>query len=354
MDSGKSDCTETRALIGADTSQKIKLLSLVLSFAVILIHVTNLLVYGITSGPLYWIETAIQYASDYAVPVFFGISGYLFFRNCSPVTLYPKMRRRVRTLLVPYIIWGLFYTMVVAGMRYVPVIGRYINSDSDFVGAMLDIMVFGRHTHLWYIRNLMVYVALSPVVYAMLRRKGICLAYVAVVLAALGFGGLAGGLANVAQYSLYYLLGGWMATYHCAAAEMPYGAGHVRVCAGLLLLSVPLSLYAGLNGWTGVRAFMMLCAVPLIWVAADGLRRADIASKTVKLLSSSTFFIYVCHVFVLECVEKVIFMLLPHGELGAAVDYLIAPVVSMAVLVVVIRVLRRFPRLWSVINGGRG
>lgn len=51
---------------------------------------------------------------EIAVPVFFLISGYLFFRgmeNWNTSVWVNKIKRRIKTLLVPYILWNIISVM---------------------------------------------------------------------------------------------------------------------------------------------------------------------------------------------------------------------------------------------------
>ena len=47
-----------------------------------------------------------------AVPGFFMISAYQFYRNCSFRDVAPKMERRIRTVLIPYLLWNFFIMLV--------------------------------------------------------------------------------------------------------------------------------------------------------------------------------------------------------------------------------------------------
>lgn len=49
-----------------------------------------------------------RFVGAMAVPLFFMISGCLFFVHADTIgDVWRKMRRRVRTLLIPYVIWAL-------------------------------------------------------------------------------------------------------------------------------------------------------------------------------------------------------------------------------------------------------
>ena len=64
-------------------SKKVTLLSFVLALLIIVLHTTNLEVYGITAGVWYHGQCWFRALTDVVVPVFFIVSGYLYFRNFS-------------------------------------------------------------------------------------------------------------------------------------------------------------------------------------------------------------------------------------------------------------------------------
>ena len=94
---------------------KIQVYSFFSSLLVIFIHAFNLNTYGIDkSNPIvYWIEMIIsQDIGLLAVPMFFVISGFLFFRTVSDYgSITVKQKKRIKTLLIPYLLWTTIYML---------------------------------------------------------------------------------------------------------------------------------------------------------------------------------------------------------------------------------------------------
>ena len=106
--------------ISSLTSSTISALRFPLTVGVVFIHFNvlsdNLAVRGTGNAEHFptWLVCMFNLFSEVlpriAVPLFFIISGYLFFRSGFMIRTYTdKLRRRVRTLLVPYILWNLLY-----------------------------------------------------------------------------------------------------------------------------------------------------------------------------------------------------------------------------------------------------
>lgn len=117
------------------------------------------------------------------VPLYFFIAGYLFFVKCGQhftrADYGQRLRKRVRSLLVPYLFWNaavlLFFALL---HRFLPAVvnpdfnnvarftpGQLVRSFWDFPGGQPVCYQF------WFLRDLMVGVVLSPVV-CLLARYG--------------------------------------------------------------------------------------------------------------------------------------------------------------------------------------
>lgn len=121
-----------------------------------------------------------------ANPFFFFIGGFLFFREGTfSKSLYlHKLRNRVSSLLIPYLIWNAIYLVaLLAGERTMPGwtanIGKTMTdfTVADWLYAFWDITLIGGQgamtapvaIHFWFIRDLMLIALLSPVIYQLLR-----------------------------------------------------------------------------------------------------------------------------------------------------------------------------------------
>ena len=157
-------------------SQKIKLLSLISIILVLYIHSGfhdypneiqgmpfNFKLQDFISGKI----------GRCAVPLFYAISGYLFFLNLNNKNiLWAKIKKRIMTLVVPYIIAALFFPCFYIIVSLIPSTARFFNSESIstifnlpvwniFQSIFYDPLAF----HLWFLRDLIIIVALSPFLY---------------------------------------------------------------------------------------------------------------------------------------------------------------------------------------------
>ena len=106
-----------------------------------------------------------------AVPLYFLIAGYLFFNGLetwNTATYLAKLRRRCRTLLVPYLLWNLLalvigYLMALTGDS-VPSLSEYLHNWGGW-----RILWYPPDSPLWFLRDLMVMVVAAPLVMLFVR-----------------------------------------------------------------------------------------------------------------------------------------------------------------------------------------
>lgn len=202
--------------ISSYSSDKIQLLSLISIILVLYIHsgfhadeikgmVMNDRVQEFVSGMI----------GRCAVPLFYMISGYLFFLKVPEgmISIYGKMRKRVRTLVVPYIIGCLFFVVFGVLMAILPGVSKYMNSSmlplfSKSIGEIICSVFYDAGNgspcafQLWFLRDLILIVITSPLWY-------LCLRHFKWVFVAVVFGLTYLDMPHVPFYSLFwFVLGG--------------------------------------------------------------------------------------------------------------------------------------------------
>ena len=168
-------------MIDKQLSKSISLLRLPLSLLIVFGHA------DISKFPIYshgnialFNQTVISYPIclfslvlfGSAVPLFFGISGYLFFNkpDFNTIIYRDKLKKRIKTLLIPYITWNIIY--VLFNMMVLKSKGQTINIVSQ-IGSLWNMpnSSFPADPALWFVRDLMVCMVLTPIVYYIVKKK---------------------------------------------------------------------------------------------------------------------------------------------------------------------------------------
>lgn len=150
-------------------SQSIEVLRLPLAILIIYIHFggafdTSLQEYGIQwflhTNANEWFRMIVKCFSNLAVPVFFFISGYLFFGGSgfSKKIYAKKLKSRLYTLLIPYILWNI--------IRFVVEIPR------EGIDSWPLMFIAPANGQFWFIRDLIYLSILSLLLYYFIKRIG--------------------------------------------------------------------------------------------------------------------------------------------------------------------------------------
>lgn len=115
-----------------------------------------------------------------AVPLFFLMSGFLFFRGTrfSSAIYRARLRSRTRSLLIPFLFWNLALAALVAIAQATPALAPFFNSQNlavsgmspfQLLDAVIGITRYPIAYQFWFIRDLMLLVVASPLVWLAAR-----------------------------------------------------------------------------------------------------------------------------------------------------------------------------------------
>ena len=149
-----------------------------------------------------------------AVPTFFLLSGYLFFRNTDTLSaVFQKQRKRVKSVLMPFLAWSAFYYVLYAAVSIV--IPGFLESNVSLspLRILKGIIFYEFSFPLWYMFQLCVFVLLTPVLLLILKNKiaGIAVLTIATVFGFMGtelsvdVGGYQRSLFQVNFFAYYWL-----------------------------------------------------------------------------------------------------------------------------------------------------
>ena len=283
-----------------------------------------------------------------AMPVFFIMSGYLFFANVDKwdVTTYKKkIWRRVKTLLIPYLIWNLLMAVKLKTFSWniFWVFWCPAGIQTDWFGQE-QLMTAPANMPLWFLRDLMVVSLLTPIIYILVRKLGY---WLMAVLTLLYLSGACAFIPGLSAYSVYFfILGAFLSIRkrdlieHLKRLEWPaYGLSLVFVIAMLLTYS------------TSIFSSMMLCfrltgAIAVFCLASRILTSTN--RRLPSLICDSAYFIYLSHyVFFFSFIDTAFFSLFGTSSPALSIHYLLCPIIK-AILLVVFYVIYR--KLWNSLS----
>ena len=268
------------------------------------------------------------------------------------------IKKRMRTLLIPYIIWNLVFVGWYAVLAITPGISQFVNSNilghlsvDHPLDSLRYLFMEPAGFHLWFLRDLIIYVMCTPLLYLMGKRFPIVSFFILLAV----FGGF--------QRSgiTYYFLGAVVSQRLGIAKFNTFFPNSIIVLFGFLFVAncvmatIPSCAIMVDNPY--FQKLVNLSGIFFIWSLYDSLYKFDSSSnarRTLLLVSRFSFFIYLFHEPAFNIIKKITLRLVGVGGTQLVFLYFFNPI-AMCIIAVGIGVLfhRTFPKLYSVCVGGR-
>lgn len=284
------------------------------------------------------------------VPFFLMLSGYLFFRDFTWEKLPGKWSRRVKTLLIPYLLWNTLYYLAYLTLSNLPFLGERLGFGHIYItprGVLEAVFLYRYHPVFWFMFQLILLTLLAPVFCFLL--KDLRLAFLSgLVFSVFVFRWTLFPVINL-DAVLYYAVSCFAALHLRRFAEREWCLP--RVAAGLFLVFTGvLFRYAFYRTIVfPLVAFYHICFAAGIWLLIP-----EHLLPEVKPWAVCTFFIYALHYIPVRLFGRVAAFIFPENEMAAHVTYWLMPLFAAFLCWQAAKLLRRFlPAVYSLLNGGR-
>lgn len=172
---------KSEELVGSVKSNKIFLfdnLRLLAIIGVFFIHAYNLPYVNKIDPISRFIEDLLfQYFTRICVPVLFLVSGFLCSKPQKPIHLLQFYRKRIKTLLIPYLTWSIGWLLLYYMIQEYTPLKSYFTLDPirslRFWGLIDRIFIWPVPYQFWFIRNLICYILLFPILTFIIKKIGI-------------------------------------------------------------------------------------------------------------------------------------------------------------------------------------
>lgn len=316
-----------------------------------------------------------------AVPLFFVMSGYLFFFNVKEWgkhEYFRKLKSRIRTLFIPYLVWNAIVLALSIGRAL------YVYHSSGEVNYILEQLstvsgwlkpfwsqsqygpvtnVLGQEFYIsfpyngpfWFIRDLIGMCLISPLIYLVARYGKVW------ALALLGLALYTFVWIHIPGFGIeaftYFTLGAYFSIHK---KNLVAQARKVRIPFGIIsVIAFALTIY----GLPEVGRFSLSRAANLLFIVTGGVSMINLTAglldrnriKVSTLLSKSSFMIFAAHGMLLTAMKPLFdYMFRSDGIISNILCYFLLPLSTCVVCVVAYYILTRyFPRLATILVGSR-
>ncbi|MDD5759948.1 MAG: acyltransferase [Desulfobulbaceae bacterium] len=357
-------------MIGQDSSRRLNLLRFPAIIGILYIHAFGTTISftnttlgradndALTDGLRILIS---QCLARIAVPLFFLLSGYLFFANFrwSPQGYLRKIYRRAQSLLIPYLFWNSLMLIMTLLSQTIPVIGPYFPegalmlgkySPYEYTNALLGLSRYPIAYHMWFIRDLICLVLLVPILVVVLRFAALpffLLVYYCWVRESWPV--LTPGAVGV----LFFSAGAFCATKKKSLFCLDR-FGPAALLASLPIIMADVIYYSAWFHRYLHRTGLIIEVIAVLYITKI-VARQDRLSENITALGGASFFVYAAHEPLLGLLRTLTYQYLPlNGPYTILLLYLITPMIVVFTLLLAHKILSKTcPYPLSIITGGR-
>lgn len=317
--------------------------------------------------------------SPISVPIFFFISGFLFFyqKDFNYLIYKQKIGKRIKTLLIPYILWNIIAILNQA-IRTLPIFASiftnsskivykftlvrlfntffYCNSQNGiFIYPNADIFADGYlpiNAPMWYIRDLMAIILISPIIFWFIKKIGfifILLLCSYVCFIGPSFFPDANYISLVIYNMIFFSFGAYYSIKQLNFIDCFQNFNLIP----FVFLSFAL-IDTFVNSFYIHFIVVIMGIISAIVIVSHLLKYEKI--KMNKLLTNSSFFIFALHTLIIDDIGKGLIFLfhLPDTVFIMLSLYFIVPLLTIAICLLLYVFLKKYiPGLLSLLSGGR-
>ncbi len=300
-----------------------------------------------------------------AVPLFYIVSGYLFFikSDFSFRTYSLKLNKRIKTVLIPYILWNIIYLIVIGVVEILfpsfrsgatKLITHY--NMFDYVYSLWDTNLINDISgtgepicfQFWFLRDLMVSMIIVPLISLLFKSKIIDI----VILLSLAFLWFIDFKIPVSGFSivslLFFYIGLFLHKY-----KMNIFSNYIYRYS---LISYIILFFILENNHENIMVNRISILVGII-LFSNIIYRLRFYCKHQKLgdfLASSSFFLYASHSLILTGLVKLSVKILPPNDIIYTMAFLLNPIFTIIICLTTYWLLQRYlPNVGKILTGNR-
>lgn len=319
---------------------------------------------ALSSAAVVAYDTLKRSVMQIAVPFFFLMAGFNYFRNYDASKWKRKTANRVKSLLIPYFFWNTTYCVFCAVTSNTWV-SRFFIGREKFTISLQNVLSgclyhLKCNSHFWFVFVLMLLSVINIGMYHVIRKRTIALGFL--ILTALAVYVFRVHVPEELIYRLdaflYYYLGAYLALHHATIFDQDITISQKLKCKGSLI-----------NCMVGVMmlAATLILLIPglpyiiepfIILTGCAGLWEISMAWKnhkgTLLTAGGTTFLMYAFHGIIQPISVKLLYLLLPKYDSFALINFVLAAASTAAICTLIRMFMRRFvPNVDHVMTGWR-
>lgn len=333
------------------------IVSYFLSIMVFWIHLSTFGNYSYNDEIRFWDILMKRSYSFVAVALFFILSGAAFYRNYSDKDYFKKLKARLISLVIPYLLWNIFsmlFDFFASTFFSQYFVGREVFKPT-LSNILLGIFHYKYYEPFWFIFALIIFAILAPVIDKLLYYKWTALLSIVVLLVLHQFGiGLPMPFFHDQTCIIYYLIGGFVGRFYFEeldkAVSKPLQWGSLVASVGFVVFFV-------------LEKYWIIPFIPMVDVVANILASFALwwlfdlfLSKEPKVypVFRHSFWVFALHLNISAVITKLLFFALPKKDSLGIVNFMLTTIITLAVIELICFILEKFlPKVYAILSGSR-
>lgn len=374
-------------------SDTIKWLRFPMTVAIFFVH-SNMARYGlIVHGEQYGMNYPDWYfyicvffsevVGSIGVPFFFVISGFLFFykTDFDGQVYKRKLKSRFKSLMIPYLLWNLILLLAMVA-KLLPIFSSIFNNINnvefhfsltrlfntffyfDGTNGLLVYPDLGipRETPipingpLWYVRDLMVMILLSPIIYWLIKKTKYWLIISIGILLYIFGGNLFPGYKYPSLLLGYLFYFSWGAYYSINKQDIITQIRKLKYAAILFIPLTFINLFTINTEYNKYIFFPFILTSIIFFIIIVSYLIENNKLHVNNTLANSSFFLFAMHTLVIVDMGKVLFvgLHLTDTPIVMILLFFTIPTLTVCICLFTYLLLKKYaPKVCSILNGGR-
>jgi hypothetical protein len=278
----------------------------------------------------------------------------LFFNNVNNWTdLGKKIHRRIKTILVPFLVWNIISMLWSYMISIIPITRSNINVRDLFTFTLDNVLkglfLSKYNMHNWYLAQLIIFVSISPMVYYFIENKRIGVSFLMLIFGLYMYG-IKIPLFLQDFCGIYYFSGCYIGKHFLKEfvlfSESP-NRKRLKEAVLYFFLFVITQYYAFFYDLNHTNAGLLwYIAAISFWLLINCINLND------KKVFNYSFFIYLAHFIVAPCVNKMIWLFFPHNEFFLLFTLIGGSFITIVLIIITGSFIKKvLPLLWMILTG---
>lgn len=342
--------------------KKKEFISFVLSLLVFCIHMSSIAQYPNTGDIISIVNEKFAFffkesITRFAVPMFFMLSGMVFFKDYDNNKYINKIKSRLFTIVIPYLLWNTIWMIYDIICSYAYPFKNFVGREPfalDFINILKGVFFYECNAPFWYIFDLIIFSLAAPLINFIIRNKYIGIASVVVLTILATFGiGIPESVFFTQTSIIYYLIGAIIGKHFFDFASRKSKKSVARFSLVFLIA------YIILKNIFATRTYPLETLLKVVFYTLSAFALWNLTDMFIhkvkpKKIYCRSFAIYATHINISAVISKLLFLCLPKNNWMAIPNFIITFILTLILINLICIFLEKFmPRVYSILMGSR-